>query len=95
MKTKEINKKTEKIYNQLNDLKQEALSIMTGLISTKYNGERVDFDEDNQFEDSANNNIVAVDENGVYFDDFGGSEESYSIQELDIYDVLHIISLLS
>lgn len=81
-------KRATKYYDEYRVFKGK---VLTTLLNTL--GERtIRFND--SFEDEQHNVLLAIGNDNVFFDDGGGSEAQYPINELGIDDALYILSLI-
>lgn len=86
-----MSKNSTKLYKKYNDVKAEVIGEIRKLVSKK----RFVFED--AFEDEANNNIEAINEEGVYFNCCDNPEKGgdvYPLGELGIVDALYILGIL-
>lgn len=76
----------KRLNEKYHNLLREAIGVIKELVGDQ----KIDF-EDNGFEDEANNDLCAVDNEYVYFE--GGSER-YELFALGILDAIEVINVL-
>lgn len=75
------------LYSEFEGLKEKCISQIKTLVGRK---KRIEFSDNNVFEDESFNELVAVDKNEVFFE----NGESYDLNDLGITDALQIIHIL-
>lgn len=89
--------KSDELSIKINALNEEMVqAIREALADNGYviESETMGFDEDDEFEDEANNTIVGVSQQNVYFKDNSGDVECYPLHELGFYDGVQILTIL-
>jgi len=85
-----MSKNSTKLYKKYADVKEEVIGEIRKLVNKK----RFVFED--AFEDEANNNIEAINEEGVYFNCNNPKKDGdvYPLGELGIVDALYILGIL-